>query len=272
MSLLLKAFPHGRPYPSARSARAPRRRRGDLRRAASPRCCRWPALPRGAPSSAPAAAGGRRSPARREPRPEHRKQQRKKRSRSSTRSSTHKPKPKPRPGRSLGQPPRSFVVPADELLQLSQPGRAQGAPGDPQPGAEDDQQHLGRTPRPASAPRCPENGTIRIATWSFDDWDVAQALVAARKRGVSVQVVAAKAREQGPPGLALAAQAPRPEARTARATRHARDGQLRRVVPGRVPRSRRHGAREVLPVRQRRRRAQAARVSFQTSSNLTYMA
>ena len=36
------------------------------------------------------------------------------------------------------------------------------------------------------------NGTIRIATWSFNDWDVARALVAARNRGVSVQLVAAK--------------------------------------------------------------------------------
>ncbi len=36
------------------------------------------------------------------------------------------------------------------------------------------------------------NGKIRIATWSFDDWDIAKALVAARKRGVSVQVIAAK--------------------------------------------------------------------------------
>jgi len=38
----------------------------------------------------------------------------------------------------------------------------------------------------------PGNGSIRIATWSFDSWEVARALVAARKRGVSVQVVAAK--------------------------------------------------------------------------------
>jgi phosphatidylserine/phosphatidylglycerophosphate/cardiolipin synthase-like enzyme len=39
----------------------------------------------------------------------------------------------------------------------------------------------------------PENGKIRIATWTFDDWAIARALVAARARGVSVQVVAAKA-------------------------------------------------------------------------------
>ncbi len=41
------------------------------------------------------------------------------------------------------------------------------------------------------------NGTIRIATWSFDDWDIARALVAARNRGASVQVVAAKAANKG---------------------------------------------------------------------------
>jgi hypothetical protein len=37
----------------------------------------------------------------------------------------------------------------------------------------------------------PRNGTIRIATWSFNDWAVARALIAARNRGVSVQVMAA---------------------------------------------------------------------------------
>src|SRR4051794_1418587 len=41
------------------------------------------------------------------------------------------------------------------------------------------------------------NGTIRIATWSFDDWTVARALVAARNRGVSVQILAAKEANAG---------------------------------------------------------------------------
>jgi hypothetical protein len=45
----------------------------------------------------------------------------------------------------------------------------------------------------------PSNGTIRIATWSFDDWDVARALVAAKKRGVSVQVVAAESANRSKP-------------------------------------------------------------------------
>jgi phosphatidylserine/phosphatidylglycerophosphate/cardiolipin synthase-like enzyme len=49
-------------------------------------------------------------------------------------------------------------------------------------------------PRTADGLPGPDNGTIRIATWSFKDWTIARALVAARNRGVSVQVVAAKAR------------------------------------------------------------------------------
>jgi PLD-like domain len=40
------------------------------------------------------------------------------------------------------------------------------------------------------------NGTIRIATWSFKDWAMAHALVAAKNRGVSVQVVAARGRNK----------------------------------------------------------------------------
>jgi len=36
------------------------------------------------------------------------------------------------------------------------------------------------------------NGRIRIATWTFDDWAIARALYWAHKRGVSVQVLAAK--------------------------------------------------------------------------------
>ena len=40
------------------------------------------------------------------------------------------------------------------------------------------------------------NGTIRIATWSFKDWEIARALVAAKNRGVSVQIVAAAGRNR----------------------------------------------------------------------------
>jgi hypothetical protein len=41
------------------------------------------------------------------------------------------------------------------------------------------------------------NGTVRIATWSFNDMGIAKALVAAHNRGVSVQVVAAASRNKG---------------------------------------------------------------------------
>lgn len=40
------------------------------------------------------------------------------------------------------------------------------------------------------------NGQIRIATWSFKDMGIARALVAAKNRGVSVQVIAAEGRNQ----------------------------------------------------------------------------
>jgi phosphatidylserine/phosphatidylglycerophosphate/cardiolipin synthase-like enzyme len=52
-------------------------------------------------------------------------------------------------------------------------------------------------PRTSIGTPFPANGKIRIATWTFDDWAIARALVAARARGVSVQVVAAKAANKG---------------------------------------------------------------------------
>ena len=67
------------------------------------------------------------------------------------------------------------------------------------------------------------NGTIRIATWSFDDWEIAQALVAARKRGVSVQIVAAKTANGGPRCLALAARPSRSAALPSRLPDDQRD-------------------------------------------------
>jgi phosphatidylserine/phosphatidylglycerophosphate/cardiolipin synthase-like enzyme len=47
-------------------------------------------------------------------------------------------------------------------------------------------------PRYSSGSAYPGNGTIRIATWTFDDWAIARALYRAHKRGVSVQVLASK--------------------------------------------------------------------------------
>jgi hypothetical protein len=55
-------------------------------------------------------------------------------------------------------------------------------------------------PRTSIGTPMPGNGTIRMVTWTFNDWAIARALVAARARGVSVQVMAARAanRENGP--------------------------------------------------------------------------
>ncbi len=36
------------------------------------------------------------------------------------------------------------------------------------------------------------HGVVRVATWSFNDWDIANALKAAKKRGASVQAIAAR--------------------------------------------------------------------------------
>ena len=51
-------------------------------------------------------------------------------------------------------------------------------------------------PRTSIGTPRPENGKIRIATWSFEDMGIAKALVAARARGVSVQVMAARSRNK----------------------------------------------------------------------------
>ena len=56
-------------------------------------------------------------------------------------------------------------------------------------------------------PAAGATASIRIATWSFKDWDIAKALVAARDRGVSVQVVAARSRQQGQRGRGGTSQA-----------------------------------------------------------------
>lgn len=94
------------------------------------------------------------------------------------------------PTAEVGQPPRSYVFPSGSWFSF--PNRTTlermairnrilytiqstwGGPRDPQNGV------------PLAS-----NGKIRITTWSFNDWAVARALVAARNRGVSVQIVAA---------------------------------------------------------------------------------
>jgi hypothetical protein len=46
-------------------------------------------------------------------------------------------------------------------------------------------------------PATSDNGSIRMATWSFNDMTIAKALIAAHNRGASVQIVAAASRNKG---------------------------------------------------------------------------
>ncbi len=102
---------------------------------------------------------------------------------------------KPRPPRIVGQPARNYAIPQGSFFSFPNKGKKarqairarvlytiQSVWGGPLDGY--------------GAPR-PGNGLIRIATWSFDDWAVARALVAAKKRGVSVQLVGAKKANRG---------------------------------------------------------------------------
>jgi phosphatidylserine/phosphatidylglycerophosphate/cardiolipin synthase-like enzyme len=91
----------------------------------------------------------------------------------------------------VGQPPRNYVMPATSFFSFPNRTRTERK-------AIRDRvlytiQSVWGGSRNSLGTPLPANGTIRIATWSFDDWGVARALVAARNRGVSVQVVAAKA-------------------------------------------------------------------------------
>ena len=106
-------------------------------------------------------------------------------------------------GRVAGQPPPNYVIPATSyfsfpnrsagLTKLAIRNRVLATINSTWGGPQD------RRPAwPGSG-----NGTIRIATWTFKDRAVARALVSARNRGVSVQVVAAKSANEGDPRLAL---------------------------------------------------------------------
>ncbi len=106
----------------------------------------------------------------------------------------HKKK-KPRPPRIVGQPARNYAIPQGSFFSFPNKGKkARHAIRDRVLATI---QSVWGGPRDAyGAPR-PGNGVIRMATWSFDDWDVARALVAAKKRGVSVQIVGAKKANRG---------------------------------------------------------------------------
>jgi phosphatidylserine/phosphatidylglycerophosphate/cardiolipin synthase-like enzyme len=105
-----------------------------------------------------------------------------------------KPRPKPAPAPAApvvpGQPPRNYVMGLGSVFSFPNRGQAEQRAirtrvlftvGSVWGAAKD----------PATKVPVAGGGTIRIATWSFDDWPMARALVAAKKRGVSVQLVAA---------------------------------------------------------------------------------
>jgi hypothetical protein len=90
----------------------------------------------------------------------------------------------------VGQPRRNYVIPPGSYFSYPNRSKAERVAIRKRVLATIQSVWGGR--RNSLGTPLPANGTIRIATWSFDDWDMAKALVAARKRGVSVQVVAAK--------------------------------------------------------------------------------
>jgi hypothetical protein len=104
-------------------------------------------------------------------------------------SRTHKGRPKPVP-RVAGQPSRNYVIPASNFFSF--PNRSKAERMAIRNRVLFTVQSVWGGRRNSLGVPLPANGKIRIATWSFDDWTMAKALVAARKRGVSVQVVAAK--------------------------------------------------------------------------------
>ena len=111
-----------------------------------------------------------------------------------------RPRPsRPRAEGRVGAAARQRRRSARRLLQLPQPD-AGGQVRHPQPGPEHGQQHLGplrRRHRPTRPPLDGRteyaSGEIRMATWSFNDWPMKNALVAAGTAVSSVQVIAAAA-------------------------------------------------------------------------------
>jgi hypothetical protein len=171
MSLLLKAFPHGRPSPRA------------LARAT---CVLVPVLAMMAvllPLSGTAEA--RRDPVHHKVHAKvHHKVHPKAHAKARPKARAHAA-PKV-----VGAPPRNYVVPPGSYFSF--PNRSKKERMAIRDRVLFTIRSVWGGPRNSLGTPQPGNGTIRIATWSFDDWDVAKALAAAHKRGVSVQVVAAR--------------------------------------------------------------------------------
>ena len=91
--------------------------------------------------------------------------------------------------RVAGQPPRNYAIPAG--VHFSFPNKGKRAKVAIRNRVLYTVQSVWGGPRDANRLPVAGNGTIRIATWSFNDMTMARALWAAHQRGVSVQVVAA---------------------------------------------------------------------------------
>lgn len=182
MSLLLKAFPHGRP---ARPARTP------VRVLATVLTTLVALVLTLVPFAATASAAASFTQAKRQAHHQHHHHKHKHKHRPKRHA---KPKKPPKP---VGQPPRSYVPSSTSYFSYPNTNKADRVAI---------RNRVLRTinstwggGRTSIGTPLPGNGSIRIATWSIDDWDIARALVAARKRGVSVQIVAAKARNKTHP-------------------------------------------------------------------------
>ncbi|MBV9830370.1 MAG: hypothetical protein JOZ82_02155, partial [Marmoricola sp.] len=176
MSLLLKAFPHGRP-----PLRAPRTTLVLLVTAALVLV----ALP-----LAGTAEARRKPPAHRHPHAHHQVHHQ-----AAHRAARPHARKKAKPPRLPGQPPRNYVIPSGSFFSFPNKGRKQQTTISKRVLATVQSTwggHLDRYHAPLA-----NNGRIRLVTWSFDDWALARALVAAKKRGVSVQVIGAKKANRG---------------------------------------------------------------------------
>ena len=90
----------------------------------------------------------------------------------------------------LGVPKRSYVVPPDTYFSFPNRSAAESLAIRNRVLATVQSTWGGR--RNSLGVPLPGSGTIRMASWSFDDWPMARALVAAKNRGVSVQIMAAQ--------------------------------------------------------------------------------
>jgi hypothetical protein len=254
MSLLLKAFPHGRPLPHARPDH--RHHRSVVATVlVSVIALLAVLLPLAGPAGATKA----------KPRAHATHQVHKK----VVKKQAKKPAKKP-VRRVVGRPPRSVLVPPTSYFSFPNRSKAERQAIRKRVLLSIQSTWGGRRTRAGTPLKT--NGTIRIATWSFDDWDIAKALVAARKRGVSVQVIAAKAanKQDHPAWHWLRARLGQrlflPHRKTTRdVVSFARECKGACRGPGGTPHSKYFLFDNV-------GRHHARKVTFQTSMNLTYMA